>query len=124
VHELSIAGAVLDSALAHAGGRTVTGVSVRTGAMRQVVGRSLRFYWEIVARDTLCEGATLALEEIATVLRCRRCEEAWSPQIPAFCCPACGSSDVEIAAGDELEIEYIEVEVDVEEEEAACIGPR
>ena len=121
MHELSIAGAVLDSALAHAEGRTVTGVSVRTGAMRQVVGRSLRFYWDIVARDTLCEGATLTLTEIATVLRCRGCEEAWSPQIPAFCCPACGSSDIEIAAGDELEIEYIEVEV---EEEAACIGPR
>jgi hydrogenase nickel incorporation protein HypA/HybF len=120
VHELSIAGAVHDTAMRHADGRRVTSVVVRTGAMRQVVPRSLQFYFEIVARDTLCEGAALTLTEVATELRCRACETRWSPQIPAFRCPGCAGADVEITAGDELEVEYIEVEL----QEAACIAPR
>ncbi len=119
VHELSIASAVLDTALRHAGGRRVTTVSVRTGQMRQVVPASLAFYFEIVARDTPCEGARLRLSEIETELHCRACDKAWSPQIPAFRCPRCGSGEVAIAAGQELEVDYIEVE----QEEAACIAP-
>jgi len=117
VHELSIAGAVLETALRHADGRRVTGVTVRAGAMRQVVGRSLSFYFEIVARDTICDGATLTLSEVATELHCRGCDTRWSPEIPAFRCPNCAGADVEIAAGQELEVEYIEVE-----EESACIA--
>jgi len=119
MHELSIASAVLNTALRHAGGRQVTTVSVRAGAMRQVVPRSLEFYFEIVARDTPCEGAELKLTEVATELRCRACDAAWSPRIPAFRCPGCGRAEVQIAAGQELEVDYIEVE----QEEAACIAP-
>jgi hydrogenase nickel incorporation protein HypA/HybF len=120
VHELSVATAVVETALEHAGGRRVTVVSVRVGGLRQVVPTSLAFYFEIVARDTPCEGAALELTEVETVLRCRGCTHAWSPEIPAFRCPECDSPDVEIASGQELEVDYIEVE----EQEAACIAPR
>jgi hydrogenase nickel incorporation protein HypA/HybF len=120
MHELSIASAVVDTALRHADGRRVSAVSVRTGAMRQVVGDSLEFYFEIVARDTPCEGARLTLTEVATELRCRDCDRTWSPEIPAFRCPGCGGADVQITAGEELEVDYIEVE----EEETACTAPR
>jgi hydrogenase nickel incorporation protein HypA/HybF len=119
VHELSIASAVLETALRHAGGRRVTTVSVRAGAMRQVVPRSLEFYFDVVARDTPCEDAELRLIEIETELRCRACDLRWSPQIPAFRCPACGGAEVTITAGQELDVDYIEVEP----EEAACIAP-
>ncbi len=120
MHELSVAGAVLETALAHAGGRRVSTVAVRVGAMRQVVGASLEFYFEIVARDTRAEGAELTLTHVSTELSCRDCDRRWSPEIPAFRCPDCGGADVAILAGEELEVDYIEVE----EEEAACTAPR
>jgi hydrogenase nickel incorporation protein HypA/HybF len=120
VHELSLAGAVHDTAMRHADGRRVTAISVRTGAMRQVVPASLEFYFEIVARDTLCEGASLTFTEVATELRCRGCRTRWSPEIPAFRCPGCGGADVEITRGEELCVDYIEVE----QEDNACIAPR
>ena len=119
MHELSVATAVLNTALKHAEARRVTVVSLRVGAMRQVVAASLSFYFEIVARDTPCENADLRLVEIATELRCAACERHWSPQIPAFRCPHCGSADVVMLAGEELEVDYIEVE----EREAECIAP-
>ena len=81
---------------------------------------SLEFYFEIVARDTPCEGARLELTEIDARLRCSDCEHEWEPEIPAFRCPRCESGRSTVVAGEELEVEYIEVE----EQEPACIGPR
>jgi hydrogenase nickel incorporation protein HypA/HybF len=120
MHELSIATAVLNTACKHAEGRPVTAVNMRVGRLRQVVPDSLAFYWEIVARDTECDGARLELTEIELELRCCECMTSWSPELPVFRCPGCGSADVSIEAGEELEVDYIEVE----EKEAQCIGPR
>ncbi len=116
MHELSLSGAIINTAVKHAGGRAVTLISLRVGRLRQVVPDTLEFYFEFVARGTLCEGARLEQELIEARLRCRSCEEAWDIEIPAFRCPACGGSDVEVASGDEFEVQSIEVE------EAVCIA--
>jgi len=118
MHELSIAGAIVDTATRHADGRPVALVSVRIGPLRQIVPDSLRFYFEIVARGGACENASLTLTQVALLLRCRDCGLEWEPAEPEFRCPRCGHGSVEILTGEELEIDYIEVE-----EEAACIGP-
>ena len=118
MHELSIATAVLNTALKHAGDRPVTLVSVRAGRLRQVVPASLKFYFEIVARDTGCERAQLELTEIEVRLHCSDCQHEWEPAIPAFRCPRCESGKIRVVAGEEFEVDYIEIE------EPACTGPR
>jgi hydrogenase nickel incorporation protein HypA/HybF len=120
MHELSVATAIVNTACKHAGGRAVKLVHLRVGKLRQVVPDSLTFYWEIVARDTECDGARLQLEEIEARLHCASCGRSWEPLFPAFRCPECGSATVEVVAGDELAVEYIEVE----DQEAACIAPK
>jgi hydrogenase nickel incorporation protein HypA/HybF len=120
VHELSVAGAVLETVERHARGRPVSVVNLRVGRLRQVVPESLLFYWGIVARDTVCDGSRLDLVDVHARLRCGECEHDWEPEFAIFRCTECGSGEVAIAAGDELEVEYIEVE----EQEAACIGQR
>jgi hydrogenase nickel incorporation protein HypA/HybF len=117
MHELSISSAIVDTALRHAGGRKVTQVDVRLGAMRQVVPESLAFYFEIVARDTACEGASLELEIVTAWMACEGCGNEWDPApepaevavLPTFRCPSCGSAGAQVVAGDELEVESIEV---------------
>jgi hydrogenase nickel incorporation protein HypA/HybF len=121
VHELSIASAIQDTVLRHAEGRRVTAVQLRIGRLRQVVPGSLSFYFEIVARDTLTDGARLDLELIDALLRCR-CGAVWDPSpspaesedevifAPQFRGPECGKGGAEVAAGEELEVESIEVE--------------
>ncbi len=120
MHELSVASAVLNTAVKHAATRSVSVVSLRVGRLRQVVPDSLQFYFEIVSRDTVCEGAQLELSEISARLGCSDCAQEWEPEIPAFRCPRCGSAAVQVLAGEELEVDYIEVE----DEETACIAPR
>ena len=82
MHELSISSAIVDTALRHAAGRRVTEVSVQVGALRQVVPDSLAFYFEIVARDTACDGARLELELIRAWMRCPTCGHEWDPAPP------------------------------------------
>jgi hydrogenase nickel incorporation protein HypA/HybF len=115
MHELAISSAVLASVLRHADGRRVMAVRLRVGHLRQVVPGSLDFYWGIVTRDGICEGSVLEQEVIPARLACTACAREWEIELPVFRCPSCGGADVEIAAGDELEVESIEVE-----EEPAC----
>jgi hydrogenase nickel incorporation protein HypA/HybF len=118
VHELSLSSAIVNTVEKHAAGRRVRIVSLRIGALRQVVPDSLEFYFEFVARGTVCDGAVLEQELVPASLRCRACGHEWMIEIPAFRCPECTGSDVEIATGNEFEVEAIEVE------EAECIAQR
>ncbi len=118
MHELSLSSAIVATVVKHAEGRQVTAVDLQVGRLRQVVPDTLQFYFQFVARDTVCEGAELRQELIDARLRCRPCGREWSIEIPAFRCPTCGGSEVEIAAGDEFQVQSIEVE------EAECIAAR
>ena len=117
MHELSIASAVVDTAVRHAGGRPVAVVSFRAGHLRQVVPDSLHFYFGIVSRGTVCEGARLELEVVPARLRCGDCDTVWVAEAAAFRCPECAAADVTVLSGEELEVESIELEV-----EDACIA--
>jgi hydrogenase nickel incorporation protein HypA/HybF len=117
VHELSVASAVIHTATSHAAGRRVTAVYLRVGHLRQVVPASLGFYFEHVARGTVCEGARLEQEVVPARLACESCGHGWALESVAFRCPACGAAGATVISGNELEVESI----DVEEREAACI---
>jgi hydrogenase nickel incorporation protein HypA/HybF len=114
VHELSLAGAIVNTAVKHAAGRPVSVVSLRVGRLRQVVPDTLEFYFAFVARDTLCEGARLEQEVVPAVLACAACERDWEIEFPDFRCPTCGRGGVEVVTGNEFEVESIDVE------EVAC----
>lgn len=73
MHELALTRAIVDAALRHAEGRPVERVHVRLGSLRQAVPGSLEFYFEILARDTDCEGAELEVE----TLEGEQLEVAW-----------------------------------------------
>lgn len=119
MHELSISSAIVDTAVRHARGRRVTLVSMTVGALRQVVPHSLEFYFEIVGRGTLCEGARLEQTLVPARARCGGCGHGWELEpLPVFRCPRCGDAAAEVLSGNELEVESIEVE------EEACIAPR
>ena len=119
MHELSLSGAIVNTVVKHAEGRPVSVVSLRVGALRQVVPDTLEFYFGFVSKGTVCEGARLEQELIPALLRCASCEREWEIDMPIFMCPSCGTAGrVEVASGDEFEVESIEVE------ETECIAQR
>ena len=118
MHELSLSGAIVNTVVKHAAGRPVSLVSLRVGALRQVVPDTLDFYFGFVAQGTVCEGARLEQELVPARVRCGPCEREWELDMPIFRCETCGWTDVEVLSGEEFEVESIEVE------EAECIAPR
>jgi hydrogenase nickel incorporation protein HypA/HybF len=110
VHELSLSSAIVETVERHAAGRRVTSVCMTVGALRQVVPDSLTFYFEIVSRGTVCEGAELELTIVPGHLACRACEHEWDLQFPDFRCPRCLEGNVEVQTGNEFEVESINVE--------------
>jgi hydrogenase nickel incorporation protein HypA/HybF len=117
MHELAISRAILEQAVGHAGGRRVRRVCITVGALRQVVPDSLEFYFGILARETLCEGAELRAHAVPARLRCG-CGAEWELGEPSFRCPDCGAGDAAIVGGEELRVDSIEVE------EAECTARR
>ena len=112
MHELSLASAIVDTVERHAGDRPVRAITLRVGALRQVVPDSLELYIEIVGRGTVCEGARIEIEIVPARLAC--CGAEWEP--PSFRCPACGGGGA-VVAGDEFLVESIQVE-----EAESCIA--
>jgi len=110
MHELSIASALVDIVLRHAGGRRVTAVEVKVGRLRQVVPDALEFAFELVARETPLEGARLELQDVPVTVRCRACDAESQVDGFPFACAVCGELDVEVTTGDELSVEAIEVD--------------
>ena len=92
MHELSVSSAIVDTVVRHAEGRRVTAVRVRLGRLRQVVPGSLAFYFELVSRETVCDGARLEQELVPAALRCEDCGHEWEIDMPFFRCPVCESA--------------------------------
>jgi hydrogenase nickel incorporation protein HypA/HybF len=110
MHELSIADAMLRVVLQHAGDRRVTRVQLRVGHLRQVVPSALEFAFELVARDTVAEGAELELVQVPAAVRCRDCRTESEQQAFPLCCDACGGFAVDVVRGEELLIDSLDVE--------------
>jgi hydrogenase nickel incorporation protein HypA/HybF len=114
VHELALAESIVHLALGHAAGRRVTGVGVKVGALRQVVPDSLSFSFELVVQGTAAEGAFLEIEGVEAAGRCARC--GVESRISAFPlrCEGCGELGLEVVRGEELRVEWVEVEEDAD----------
>ena len=116
MHEMGIASEIVrivtESIPAEMAGSKVARVNLKVGKMAAVVPQSLRFCFEIAAKETPAEGAMLEIQEIAVVARCNDCEHQWEIGEPAFVCPRCRSGSIEMLSGRELDIDSIELEED------------
>jgi hydrogenase nickel incorporation protein HypA/HybF len=112
MHELSIAQAVVDVALRHAGDRRVTKVELKVGHLRQVVPSALEFAFELVAAGTVLEHAELAIEDVRARGHCRACGVETVMEAFPLQCSRCGDLNLELLAGDELLVDSLEVETE------------
>ena len=112
MHELAIAESIVQIAGRHANGRRVTKVQLKVGHLRQVVPSALSFSFELVAHDTPVEGAQLEMEEVPAVGRCRDCGTESRLESFPLQCRRCEGFDLEVLGGEELYVEFLELEED------------
>jgi hydrogenase nickel incorporation protein HypA/HybF len=109
MHELALAEAIVDVAVRHAAGRRVTKVEVSVGALRQVVPDALEFAFGLVAQGTELDGAELAMTHVAATGRCRACGTVSVMEDFPLRCARCGGLEMDVVAGEELQVEALEL---------------
>lgn len=114
MHELSIALALveqMEKVARENHARSVPTVTVTVGALSGVDPEALRGAFPLAVEGTVAEGAELVIVPVEAVVRCRACRRESKPELPFLRCGACGESDVEVAAGRELYIAAMDVDV-------------
>ena len=109
MHEFGIMETLLRDAAAAAQGEPVRRLKVRVGPLSGVVVDALRFAFEALSPGTLAEGARLEVAETRPEFRCPDCGILYETPVGEYRCPECGSAAGELVAGNEMELESIEV---------------
>jgi hydrogenase nickel incorporation protein HypA/HybF len=116
VHELSIVQGVIEAvaeSAQKAGARKVTVVTLRIGALADVVEDALQFSYGIATEGTLLAGSSLVVHRLPVLIYCETCGESRElPGLVCFRCPVCQTPSLDLRQGRELEIESLEIEVD------------
>lgn len=113
MHELSITESLLKISLQHAEkahAKRVTDLHIVIGDLASMVDDSIQFYWEIIAKDTIAEQATLHFRRLPAELQCMTCFEKYPPTDRELVCPKCSGVRARIITGEEFFLESIDVE--------------
>lgn len=113
MHELPATQSILEISLRHAkeaNAKRVTDIHLVIGQLASLVDDSIQFYWDIVAKDSPAEGATIHFKRIPAQLQCMVCSEKYSPNGEEIRCPNCDSVGVKVISGEEFFVEAIDVE--------------
>lgn len=90
---------------------TLKKVRIRVGELTAVEPEALRFSFDtLVKDDEALEGAAMEVDEVPLTVRCSECGSENKADKLDRMCPYCGSTEVDMLTGDELEVVSIEAE--------------
>ena len=109
MHEYALARHIVEIAASYAKGAKVNTVSLVAGEDSGVLAESIKLYFDLIAEDTVCEGAVIEIETIKPLLRCKSCGAFFERKPFSFAC-SCGGEGAPTDIGREFYIKSIEVE--------------
>lgn len=115
MHELSIAVALveqIEAVVAKEHATRASKVTIAVGSLSGVEAEALLGVFPLVAEGTAAGGAELDIQPVAAQVTCRGCGAVSKTENFFMSCAACGSREVELTAGRELNIQSIELVVD------------
>jgi len=114
MHELPATQGMLDVALEaarEAGASRVREIHLVVGELTSIVDDSVQFYFDILARGTIADGARLVFDREPALLRCHGCghrDTVVPPLRPT--CPACGALELEVTGGQAFRVDSLDVD--------------
>ena len=113
MHELALAEGILDIVRAQAAAQKFTrvkSIQLLVGGLSTVEPEALAFGFEVAARGTPAEGATLQFERPAGRAFCTACDREVPVSKRGDPCPECGAFRWVLMSGDELRVQSLEVD--------------
>ena len=108
MHELGTAQNIVALVAEYAQGTKVQRVLLEVGKLSAITPDSIQFCFDICAKDTVLEGAKLEILETSGLACCRQCGAEFILENSRDRCK-CGSTQLNLIAGQELRIKEIEV---------------
>jgi hydrogenase nickel incorporation protein HypA/HybF len=111
MHELPATEAMLALALDAAHGRRVLAIDLTVGEMSSIVDDSVQFYFDLLSRGTVAQGAALRFRRVPGQGICLDCGHRFGarPPLPEAC-PACGGTLLRVSGGQEFSLDSLEVD--------------
>jgi hydrogenase nickel incorporation protein HypA/HybF len=106
MHEMSVAQNILEIVGQSLPDRRtpVLSIKLRLGQMSGIVKDSLEFCFGVITEGTPFAGACLDIEDVPVRAECRGCGAVSALDYGMFICPACGSNDLKMVSGTELQV--------------------
>jgi len=120
VHELSIAQGIVDIIRQYVPAdqaADVRRVKIRIGHMAGIVPDSLDFCFGAMVNGTTLGEARLDIEETPVRAQCSGCDQGFAVEESAFVCPFCGSREIKIISGTELQV----IEIELSDRQAGAV---
>jgi len=96
-----------------AGAKKVSKVDLVIGEMTGALSECVQFYFNLISRGTIVEGAAIGIRMVPPMVLCRNCKQTSKiPKKEYWKCPHCDEGSMEIIAGRELLVKSIGVELD------------
>ncbi len=120
MHEISIAGAIIDAVLQSAEKNRavqVKKVHLQVGELTSLNPDQLKFIFQTITKGTILEEAEFRIEIIKPLIECRKCGycgpieyfEKLHLLLPTIKCPKCQETEIEILQGRECNIKSITI---------------
>jgi len=112
VHECSVVEQLVKIASSKAIESQAAGVErihLVVGELTGYMEESIRFYFNILAKDTVLKGAELDITYVKPKLRCPSCGALFERARFSFDCPTCGTAGELTKTGSEFYIDTMEV---------------
>jgi len=113
MHEMSLCESILgiiEDEAQRQGFARVTRVRLEIGRLSGVEIEAMRFGFDAVTRGTLAEGAELEIIEPPGTAWCMQCGREVEVQQRFDGCPLCGSFQLQVTGGDQMQIKDLEVD--------------
>ncbi|WP_345976961.1 hydrogenase maturation nickel metallochaperone HypA [Sulfurimonas sp. HSL3-7] len=113
MHEYSVVQALMEQverlAVEHSA-QKVTKVIVKIGVMSGVEPHLLEIAFNTFKEKSICDAAEFVMNIQPLAIVCRACHVRSELNAVHYCCPACGSIDVEVVDGEDMFLMSLEME--------------
>jgi hydrogenase nickel incorporation protein HypA/HybF len=111
MHELSVANEIINIASQYLPDNSsrVKIIKLKIGTLSNILVGSLIYCYDAAVRNTSLHDSRLVIEKAPIKINCKNCLEEILLDVIDNVCPNCGSIDIEVTGGDEMQIVEIEL---------------
>jgi len=114
MHEMMVAQCLIEIISGEAAKQNAKPVAAKIscGTLNPVNDEALRFAFDAIGKDTLCEGLKIHIEHKPISARCKNCDEEFHLEFSNAACSKCGAENFELLPDAPLLLEEIDFETE------------